>query len=265
MRTEFKKIVFVIALTLCASLTAYGDWQPSDGHKMHFPQFPDPCGWDIDLRPFQLADDWQCTKTGDVNDIHFWISWKGDLLTQILNIQVNIYSNDPNVPSKPATQLWSRPAYYDFTIKPIDPNGSEGYWIPTGPNSQTLSYNDHNHYYQINMKNIQNPFHQVEGQIYWLSLRITAQQVSDPNKRVGWKTSLNHFMDAAVAKYGTSPGWKPLYEPNSTTPIDFSFVITGGPNEPPDTDFGDAPDSDVTPGYPTLLINNGARHTVGAG
>jgi hypothetical protein len=231
MTTEFKKIVFVIALILCVSLPVYGDWQPSDGHKMHFPQLPNPMGWDIDLRPYELADDWQCSKTGDVNDIHFWISWKGDANGTIPNIQVKIYSNDPNPPSKPAAQLWSQ-TIYDFSIRLIDPNGHQGYWIPTGPNSTpTLYPNDHNSYYQVNIKNIQNAFHQVEGQIYWLSLRVST--TSPPAYRVGWKTSLNHFMDAAVIKYGTS--WQPLYEPNSTIPIDFAFVITGGqePNEEP--------------------------------
>ena len=234
MMTEFKKIVFATVLILCATLTVYADWSPADGHKMHFPQLPNPMGWDIDLRPYELADDWQCSKTGDVNDIHFWISWQGDIVGTIPNIQVKIYSNDPNIPSKPAQQLWSQ-TIYDFTVRPIDPNGHEGYWIPTGPNSPpTLYPNDHNHYYQINIKNIPTPFHQVEGQIYWLSLRILTTTPS--TSRVGWKTSLNHFMDAAVAKFTPPPGgtWKPLYEPNSTIPIDFAFVITGGePSEEP--------------------------------
>ena len=39
-------------------------------------------------------------------------------------------------------------------------------------------------------------------------------------------------------------------------PLDLAFVITGP--EAPDTDFGDAPD----PPYPTLFVNNGARHVI---
>jgi len=227
MTTEFKKTVFVTVLILCIALPVYADWQPSDGHKMHFPQLPDPCGWDIDLRDYWLADDWQCSKTGEVNDIHFWISCAKDGGGTISNIQVKIYSNDPNPPySKPATQLWNR-TIYDFNVRLIDPNGDQGYWIPS-PTSPLLYPHDHHRYSQVNIKDINDPFVQVEGQIYWLSLRVA---LSDPEKRVGWKTSLNHFMDAAVVRYGTS--WSPLYEPNSTMPIDFSFVITGGPNEPP--------------------------------
>ncbi len=230
MMTEFKKIVFATVLILCATLTVYADWSPADGHKMHFPQLPNPMGWDIDLRPYELADDWQCSKTGDVNDIHFWISWLGDNVGTIPNFQVKIYSNDPNPPSKPAAQLWSQ-TIYDFTVRLIDPNGHQGYWIPMGPNSPPQLYpNDHNSYYQVNIKNIQNAFPQVEGQIYWLSLRVPT--TSPPAYRVGWKTSLNHFMDAAVVRYTPGPVWKSLYEPNTTMPIDFAFVITGGPNEP---------------------------------
>ncbi|MGA2916197.1 MAG: GEVED domain-containing protein [Sedimentisphaerales bacterium] len=237
MRTELKKIVFVIVSILCLAPVMYADWDQGDPYKMHFPQMPNPTGWDIDLRPYELADDWKCSQTGDVNDIHFWISWKGDVVGTISNIQVKIYNNDPNIPSKPAQQLWFQ-TIYDFSIRLIDPNGHQGYWIPTGSTSQPLLYpNDHTSYYQVNIKNIQNAFPQVEGQIYWLSLRI--QTTTPSTSRVGWKTSLNHFMDAAVVRYTPGPVWQPLYEPNSTIPIDFAFVITGGqepnvePNYPP--------------------------------
>ena len=26
---------------------ALADWEPADGHKMHFPQLPDEDGWDV--------------------------------------------------------------------------------------------------------------------------------------------------------------------------------------------------------------------------
>ena len=43
------------------------------------------------------------------------------------------------------------------------------------------------------------------------------------------------------------------------------YALTIQEEEEPPLDFGDATDSSVVPGYPTLLINNGARHVIVAG
>ncbi len=61
---------------------------------MHYPQLPDPGGWDVVFSTW-LADDWQCTETGPVSDIHFWVSWKNDFPGAINRVSVKIYSNDP--------------------------------------------------------------------------------------------------------------------------------------------------------------------------
>jgi hypothetical protein len=50
-------------------------------HKMHFPQLPDPTGWDV--KAGCLEDDWECSETGYVTDIHFWGSWHGDMVEDI--------------------------------------------------------------------------------------------------------------------------------------------------------------------------------------
>jgi hypothetical protein len=58
---------------------AQAHWVPADGHKMHFPQLPDSAGWDVNQTPVEfmcLADDWMCSETGKVTDIHVWGSWK---------------------------------------------------------------------------------------------------------------------------------------------------------------------------------------------
>ena len=60
--------------------SALAHWEPGDGHKMHFPQLPDPAGWDIGAAQGQFicqADDYMCSETGKVTDIHVWGSWKG--------------------------------------------------------------------------------------------------------------------------------------------------------------------------------------------
>ena len=217
---------------------------------------PNPCGWDIDLRIYELADDWQCTETGDVNDIHFWISWADDQPGTLSQITVKIYDNNAIPPSKPRNQLWMRTfTQTQFTVRgPY--YGDQGYWIPS-PTSPSIWPHDHYYYYQVNIKNITSPFHQEAGQIYWLSLKAPTGMTYYP----GWKTSLNHFMDNAVVKFPSPYGWTPLWNPNyPTNPIDFAFVITGPTQS--SIDFGDAPDGVAAPLYPTLLANNGARHTI---
>ena len=73
-----------IVVFFLASGVAKADWVPADGHKMHSPQLPDPNGWDVSatvdgqmVPPLVLADDWQCSETGYIKDIHFWGSWLG--------------------------------------------------------------------------------------------------------------------------------------------------------------------------------------------
>jgi hypothetical protein len=58
------------------------------------------------------------------------------------------------------------------------------------------------------------------------------------------------------------PWYQLLYPPGHELypdSIDLAFVIVG---EEDQEDWGDAPDSPVAPGYPTLAINNGARHLI---
>lgn len=69
--------LFVLGCVLALAGPALADWDKFDGHKMHFPQYPDEDGWDVKADDgICLADDWMCTGTGPVSDIHFWGSWK---------------------------------------------------------------------------------------------------------------------------------------------------------------------------------------------
>ena len=42
-----KEIVLscILCMLLIFPSMALADWDPGDGHKMHFPQLPDPLGW----------------------------------------------------------------------------------------------------------------------------------------------------------------------------------------------------------------------------
>ena len=72
-------VVAVISAVAMFATAARADWDTGDPHKMHFPQLPDPDGWDVNINGDAMFDDWKCSSTGPVEDIHFWVSNKGDV------------------------------------------------------------------------------------------------------------------------------------------------------------------------------------------
>ena len=56
------KLVGVILLMSAIGMTAFADWDPVDGHKMHYPQMPKvDGGWDVMSQYYiSLADDFEC-------------------------------------------------------------------------------------------------------------------------------------------------------------------------------------------------------------
>ena len=220
-----KKIIGILVSMLLIGATgvAIADWEEGDGHKMHFPQLPDPNGWDVDFHDWWLGDDWKCSETGPVTDIHFWYSWARDIVQDIPWISISIYSDDPGPPSKPYEQLWNRQFSEDEFIIAGPWTGDQGWYHD--PNQ--WEEHDHQQYYQINIVDISDPFEQEEGVIYWLVIQMP--YYSFPYPAVGWKTSKNHWNDNAVV--GVPGGdWYPLWDPLTTPPepMDFAFVITGG-------------------------------------
>jgi len=230
----------VVALLLTGS--AFADWDPGDDFKMHYPQLPDPQGWDVDFsEPKILADDWECTETGRVLDIHFWLSSRQDMPVDIINVHASIHSDDVSGPfSKPGDLLWQ--ADFDpatFTIRHYG-DGPQGWYTPNPPGEVVPV--DHFTTYQVNIMDIAEPFVQQEGTVYWLDLSVSGTGAAAP-AQLGWKTSQDHFRDAAVwMNFGVTanhvglgnsvvlaPGWQPLFDPFTSETLDLAFVITGGP------------------------------------
>lgn len=95
-------------LVLCvyACVTAsLADWNEGGPFKMHYPQLPNPVGWDVDVCHYTLADDWMCTFPGNVQHVHFWISWTNDFIGVITNVHLSIHDNFPGPPSHPMNLL----------------------------------------------------------------------------------------------------------------------------------------------------------------
>jgi hypothetical protein len=236
-----RQFLMIAVLVLLASSPARADWAVGDPYKMHFPQLPDPNGLDVNFEsPLMLADDWLCTETGPVRDIHFWVSHKGGEIPAILGLRVEIFANIPATPSsfsRPGASLWSAGGplpFNDFKFATATGGtGNQGWYEPL-----TGQYipNDHNSYFQINLTNITQPFIQQKGTIYWLGISI------DTTNADGWKTAdLNsypapytgkHYEDDAVFRSGDG-SWRELHypsgHPRGGQSIDLAFVITSIP------------------------------------
>ncbi|MFH1373702.1 MAG: hypothetical protein ABII79_07905 [bacterium] len=220
MKSKIAMVPITIALVVCLAVApAMADWWPGDDHKMHFPQTPMPGGWDVEFASSRLADDWLCTETGPVTDIHFWISWYQDMVQPIGDIRIGIWSNNPSGPlgwSQPNVLLWDRIfTASDITIVEWEPD-LQGWYDPS---SGGYLPDNHMRRFQINIEEIPQPHIQQDGVIYWLEIDF------GPLPFIGWKESEPHWNDAAVFWY--SPFWWAIADPITGGAIDLAFVITG--------------------------------------
>ena len=213
---------------------------------------PDPDGWDVYITDDTVWNDWQCSKSGPVDDIHFWASWKGDDGIadpgQFHWIRAQIYDDMPaddsdspldisrpdNVDYVGGEPVWKDPLWEryftpaEFTMRHAG-TGQQGWFDPQPPDDPTVIWPDHVNYYQINMVDIPNPFTQEEGKIYWLGLHAAPVNIQ---QQLGWKTYQDHWNDDAVfywSQEGTIPGhaWWELIDPDPPNEsLDLAFVIT---------------------------------------
>ncbi len=207
----------VVALFILA-LACRADWNEGGPHKMHYPQLPDPFGWDIDVTHYTLADDWVCTEMGLVQQVHFWISWTNDFVGGITNVHLSVHSNFPGPPwSQPAELLWEDdfpPAQFKTRLEFAGPQG----WYD--PVSNWWLKPEHFQVYQVNvaLKPI-NLFTQHYGMIYWLDIRLAVT-----SGLAGWKTSITNFMDDAT--FWNQGMWHEMHDPyEPVKSLDMAFVI----------------------------------------
>jgi hypothetical protein len=231
----FSTIIGMLLLTVGTSMIVKGDWSTGDDYIMHFPQLPDPTGWAVDgtYTPHSypqiiLADDWMCTETSTVSDIHFWGSWQDDLVGSITAFDIAIYSDEPANPttlfSQPDEKLWERTFYPGDWVQAGPWTGTIGWYHPV---IGTSAQNNHFTYWQYNIEDIDNPFVQENNTIYWLAITAIIR-ADQPQPRWGWMSSTDHWNDNAVNSYLGYLDWYELEEPpDFNTALDFSFVING--------------------------------------
>jgi hypothetical protein len=264
-------IPVVLVALLALPLGASAHWDPSVPAK--WIQMPDETSLGIDVNatnPYILADDFECTETGPITQVHIWGSWYNDYLpmgrpdsvTFILSFHYDI-PEGPGGYSMPGDVLWYRvfrPG--EFTVSTWLDGVPEGWMEPPDFYTFPADYAIWQYNFYIPADELfwqeGSPDHPV---VYWLDVQAYP---FDANAWFGWKTSIEHWNDDAVWAYGAEPfggPWEELRYPpgheQQGQSIDLAFVLVG--EEPVDKDWGDAPD----PTYPTLAASNGANHVIG--
>jgi len=225
----------------CLEGAAPAFWDPGDDHKMHYPQLPDPLGWDV-YNPWNesgmLADDWQCTETGPVTHIHIWGSWEIDYnVTDLQVFRLEIWDdNTSGLYSKPGNDcLWQGDFNTNDYIVRWNDTGPQGFY---SPQFEWYLLENHNLTYQYNFYiDPADAFNQTEGNIYWLvvSSRLNPAELEDtPLAAFGMKTSNSpHFRDDAVFWNESIDDWSELRDPIINESLDLAFVIAGEPRPSP--------------------------------
>ncbi len=270
MLTRLLTITAVLAVLFTAAPTS-ADWNTGDPAK--WVQMPDlsPQGMDINASFEQqvgafpqlivLADDFRCTSTDPITDIHLWGSWKNDLLPEVfdptlpapflrpdpgavtfnLSIHADIPADqNPLGFSKPGELLWSHvfnPG--EFTARPWATNIEEG-WLD--PISSQFIFPGDTVAWQYNFLIPQAEAFIQQGTatdpvVYWLDVAAIPQPevASTEAPLFGWKTSVDHFNDSAVysttdaANWPNVTDWLPIESPTGLTQLDMAFVITPEP------------------------------------
>ncbi len=240
-----KMLIFLATTVLIAgfiTLPVVADWFEGEPHKMHYPQLPDEEGWNVNCSYQTLGDDWTCTRSGPVDEIHFWGSWLGGGTGMPPTFLISIYSDVPDpdeqgpLYSMPGILLWgpyeADPTRYMMRNIEPDPPLAEGFF---SPEAGQFWENDHWDYWQYNVTEIPEPFIQTEGEVYWLVIHTMIDPMEyDMGLRWGWKTSISpHHLDDGVWGEGPEPfDWFELRDPiELSISLDLAFVINGPEDE----------------------------------
>jgi len=232
-----KSIVLLAALTFVVAwaVPAAAHWAQGDPFKMHYPQLPDASttGWDVlssgqcTTAVCRVADDFTCSQTGWVTQVHAWGSWKGDVIGQIDHFRLEIFADNAG---QPGQRIWWYDAPMDDSIHVETFSASgEGWWDPCTP---VVLPTNHTAYYLYNIGILQSrQFCQDQGHVYWLSVYAC---VVDTLTKWGWKTSIStqHGEDGVYGWTG-GPWIGSLVDPTTQLSRDLAFVISGTPIEPP--------------------------------
>jgi hypothetical protein len=220
--------LLVLLLLALAVPAARAHWPNTNVTK--FVQLPNMSSVAVEASgPIWLADDFLCTNTGPVMDIHIWGSWLYDQVADVtftLSIWSDVPANPPlNYYSHPGAMLWSDTFdWLEYEVLPAGSIPQEPFYYPDGGlrgyDNQVWQYNFY--------LSAANPFTQTGSisapLVYWLAVSAASQPYT--YSYFGWKTSTSHFNDYAV--YNSTPVGPPVGPWQQVMPpmLDLAFAIT---------------------------------------
>jgi hypothetical protein len=251
---------------------AYVKWEQPFTGLIHWPHYEDVLSMGIDvppqiaskyLQPFDpqgidvdatddgtttsaqiIADDFPCTTTGPITDIHIWASWFNDEPPdddpRNVIITLSIHDDIPAVPGDPDSYSHPGPVRKTWTFQPGEFGVEElqayrqGYYNPC-----TDDWYPDNHFRAFRYDFYFDPAEAFiqEGSperpvIYWLDVQARPLSATQ-STRFGWKTTFFNpdidMIDVAVFGVGREPfdgPWKPMYHPMTGNRLDMAFEIT---------------------------------------
>jgi hypothetical protein len=221
-------MITLVGFSMFLVTPALADWDPSQPAK--YVQMPDPNGMNVNATyivdanqptpaqpvfPWQkiLADDFLCTQTGPITDIHIWGSWLGDKIPhsttnpnlQNVAFKLSLHTDVPagvDAPySHPGQEVWSDIYTPGAYANRFWSNSNELFYEPNtnriiGQDSQIWQYN-----FKIDpAKAFIQQGTAANPQIYWLDVQAIIQEPAPPAGTTlppdfvfGWKTSLDGF------------------------------------------------------------------------
>lgn len=218
-------IKVVLAAILCTGGIVLADWDVGDP-ALHY-QLPDSDGWSVygdggAVAPVQLADNWTATTTSPITGIYFWGGWNYDQIGSMVEINVQILSNDTSGAfDKPSTQLW------EHTFSPGDYTSRYYSYISQGfydTRSNDCDADNHNELFQYCLNEIPDPYTQQAGSTYWFVISTDVE-----GGLWGWNTAASSVGSSAVFWDDNNTQWVQLMESGGSIPMDMAFVLTPEP------------------------------------
>ena len=210
-------------------------------------QRPDLAGTGMDVEATEayfVADDFECTESGRITEILIWGSWFSDILPwgnpeQVdftLKFHADIPANEnPEGYSIPGDILWQRDFQTgEFEVSVAADSIWEGWMTP--PEEYIFPGDRTCWLYAFDIEGASAFFQEGTPDspvVYWL---VVQAQPHDIDADFGWKTSIQHWNDAAVWGRGSEPYTGPWYELRyppmhgwSGQAIDLAFRLTNDP------------------------------------
>jgi hypothetical protein len=213
----------------------------NESNGVKYIQPPNFQGLDVwNSGPWVLADDFVCTNTGPVSDIHLWGSWAQDHQPDTnISFWLAVYDDVPasatNLFSIPGNLLWNEQFPPGQYVQTFAGTGREAFLDPGPPN--ILGPESNVWYYCFTPTNLTQYGSLTNPQVYWLMVYATLP--SGSTNMYGWKTTTVISNDISVhAQWGGSPpignpGWTRTFQASTGGPLDLAFKLTTVTNNSP--------------------------------